>query len=303
MIGKTPLVKLNCVVQGIDAVVYGKVESRNPGGSVKDRIALGMIGAAEREGLLRKGSIIVEPTSGNTGIGLAMVAAVKGYKIKLIMPETMSIERRALLRAFGAELILTPGREGMSGAVRKAEELAKTEPNVFIPQQFKNRANVQAHRETTALEILEDTKGNIDAFVAGIGTGGTISGVGEVLKQKNSDIKIYGVEPAASPVISGGKPGPHKIQGIGAGFVPDILNRRVIDEIIKVEDLDAIEMTKRLVKEEGLLAGISSGANVFAALSVAKKMKKYETVVTMLPDTGERYISTDVFREYREVVE
>ncbi|VVB66311.1 Tryptophan synthase beta chain [Candidatus Gugararchaeum adminiculabundum] len=299
-IGKTPLVKLNKLVGANDATVYAKCENRNPCYSVKDRVGWGMIEAAEKEGILKKGMTIVEPTSGNTGIGLAMVAAVKGYRIKIVIPETFSLERRALLRAFGAELILTPGGEGMSGAVRRAEEMAKTEGNVYIPQQFKNKANVETHRKTTAEEIWADTQGKVDAFVAAVGTGGTISGVGEVLKTRNKNVLIVAVEPAASPVISGGKPGPHKIQGIGAGFIPEILNRKILDRIITVSNEDAIGTAQKLIREEGLLVGISSGANVFAALQIARELGKGKTVVVVLPDTGERYISTDLFKEFRE---
>jgi cysteine synthase A len=299
-IGDTPLIRLNRVAQGLKPKIYGKLEAKNPAHSVKDRIALAMIEAAERKGILKKDSIIVEPTSGNTGIGLAMVCAVKGYRLKLTMPESMSLERRALLRAFGAELILTPASEGMQGAVAAAEELAKKDRHVFIPHQFKNEANVQIHRKTTAEEIWRDTEGRITHFVAGVGTGGTITGVGQVLKRRKPSVKVYAVEPASSPVLSGGKPGPHKIQGIGAGFIPDILDRSVIDGVIKVSDEDAFAMARRLIREEGLLVGISAGANTWAALQIAKEGKRGDVIVVMLPDTGERYISTDLFAEYRE---
>jgi len=299
-IGCTPLVKLNRMARGVKAGVYAKLESRNPGSSVKDRIALGMIEAAEKKGVLKKGALVVEPTSGNTGIGLAIVCAVKGYRLVLTMPESMSLERRALLRALGAEIVLTPASEGMAGAVRTAEELAGKFNGAFIPQQFKNQANVETHRKTTAEEIWRDTGGRITHFVAGVGTGGTITGVGRALKKKKPSVKICAVEPSASPVLSGGKPGAHKIQGIGAGFVPEILDKGVIDEIIQVSDEDAIETAKRLMKEEGILAGISSGAAAFAALKVAGKTGKDSVVVAVFPDTGERYISTDLFKEYRE---
>ncbi|MEM3030199.1 MAG: cysteine synthase A [Candidatus Micrarchaeia archaeon] len=298
--GGTPLIRLNRITKGLKPVIYGKLEARNPAYSVKDRIALAMIEAAERQGVLKRGSIIVEPTSGNTGIGLAMVCAVKGYRLKLTMPESMSLERRALLRAFGAELILTPASEGMRGAVAAAEELARQDRHVFIPQQFKNKANVEIHRKTTAEEIWRDTEGKITHFVAGVGTGGTITGVGQVLKKRKPSVKIYAVEPAASPVLSGGKPGPHKIQGIGAGFVPDILDRSITDRIIQVSNEDAFATARRLIREEGLLVGISAGANTWAALQAAVEADKGDVIVVVLPDTGERYISTDLFAEYRE---
>jgi len=298
LIGDTPLVRLNRLVPEDSAEIYVKLEYQNPGASVKDRIAISMIEVAEQEGLIKPGHTIVEPTSGNTGIGLAMVAAAKGYKAILVMPETMSIERRNLLRAYGAELVLTPGAEGMNGAVRRAEELVRENASYFMPQQFKNQANVKVHRETTGPEIVEainSLDGKLDAFVAGIGTGGTISGTGEVLKQNFPDIKIYAVEPAASPLLSGGSPGPHKIQGIGANFVPDILNRDVYDEVITIENDDAFEIARRTAKEEGLLVGISSGAAIFAALKVAKELGKGKRVIAIVPSNGERYLSTPLF--------
>ncbi|MCX5679196.1 MAG: cysteine synthase A [Candidatus Omnitrophica bacterium] len=291
LIGNTPIIRLNRLPTAGSATVLVKLEYFNPGGSVKDRIALAMIEDAEAKGLLKKGGIIVEPTSGNTGIGLAMVSAAKGYKCVLTMPETMSVERQKILKLLGAEIVLTPGAEGMTGAVKRAEELNKNTPGSFMPQQFKNQANPAIHRKTTAREILDATGGKLDVFVAGIGTGGTITGVGEVLKGFNKEIKIYGVEPSKSPVLSGGKPGPHKIQGIGAGFVPDVLNRGAIDEIIQVNDEDAIDVLRKMAKEEGLFVGISSGAAVWAALEVAAKIGKDKTVLALLPDTGERYLS------------
>jgi cysteine synthase A len=298
LIGDTPLVRLNRLVPEDSAEIYVKLEYQNPGASVKDRIAISMIEVAEQEGSLKPGDTIVEPTSGNTGIGLAMVAAAKGYKAILVMPETMSIERRNLLRAYGAELVLTPGSEGMNGAVRKAEELAKENPSYFIPQQFNNQANVKVHRETTGPEIVEainSLDGKLDAFIAGIGTGGTISGTGEVLKENFEGIKIYAVEPAASPILSGGNPGPHKIQGIGANFVPDILNREIYDGVITVENEEAFEYARRAAKEEGILCGISSGAAIFAALKVAKELGKGKRVIAVVPSNGERYLSTPLF--------
>ncbi|MFF2484476.1 cysteine synthase A [Paenibacillus sp. NPDC058071] len=298
LIGDTPLVRLNRLVPEDSAEIYVKLEYQNPGASVKDRIAISMIEVAEQEGRLKPGDTIVEPTSGNTGIGLALVAAAKGYKAILVMPETMSIERRNLLRAYGAELVLTPGSEGMNGAVRKAEELAKENPSYFIPQQFKNQANVKVHRETTGPEIVEainSLDGKLDAFISGIGTGGTISGAGEVLKKNFPDIKVYAVEPAASPLLSGGQPGPHKIQGIGANFVPDILNREIYDGVITVENEEAFEYARRSAKEEGILVGISSGAAIFAALKVAKELGKGKRVVAVVPSNGERYLSTPLF--------
>jgi cysteine synthase A len=293
-VGGTPHVRLNRIVPDGSAEVIAKIESFNPCSSVKDRIAKYMVEEAEKAGLLKKGSIIVEPTSGNTGIGLAMVAAVKGYKIKLTMPESMSQERRKLLKALGAELILTPGPGGMKGAIDAADELAKTDPHVFIPQQFKNKANVKAHKETTALEILEDIK-EFDAFVAGVGTGGTITGVATVLKPKLPNAQFIAVEPKDSAVLSGEGPGPHKIQGIGAGFVPDILDTKLLDKVIKVTNEEAFETSAKLAKEEGILAGISAGANLTAALKVAKELGAGKRVVVILPDTGERYLSTPLY--------
>jgi cysteine synthase A len=296
LIGNTPLIKLNKLPHAEDAEVWAKLEGFNPGGSVKDRPALAMIVDAEKKGLLKKGMKIVEPTSGNTGIGLAMVAAVKGYTIVLTMPESMTIERRRLLEAFGAELVLTPADKGMKGAIAKADELLASGKEYYKPDQFGNPANPQAHRRTTAKEILEQmgTK-RIDAFVAGVGTGGTITGVGEVLRKKFKDITIYAVEPTASPVLSGGKPGPHPIQGIGAGFVPEILNTDVYDGIIQVTQDDAAETTRRLAQEEGILVGISSGAACWASLQVAKKLGKGSRVVTVLPDVGDRYMTMGIF--------
>ncbi len=296
LIGRTPLVRLTRIARGLGAEVVGKLESFNPCGSVKDRIGLSMIEAAEKEDLINENTTIVEPTSGNTGIALAFVAAVKGYKLILTMPETMSRERRSLLRAFGAELILTPGSEGMRGAVRKAEELASNNPRVFIPQQFKNQANPAIHRQTTAKEIWEDTNGRIDILVSGVGTGGTFTGVTQVIKKKKPDLKAVAVEPAESAVLSGQSPGSHKIQGIGAGFVPEVLEVELVDEVIKVKDEEAIITTRRLIKEEGILAGVSSGAALFAALKVAKRAEcKGKLIVVILPDTGERYVSTELF--------
>lgn len=295
-IGNTPMVRLNRVVPDGAATVYAKLESFNPMCSVKDRIAKAMIEVAERSGKIDKDTTIIEPTSGNTGIGLAMVCAVKGYRLILTMPETMSLERRRVLKAFGAELVLTPGHEGMTGAVRKAEELAKSVPNSFMPQQFKNKANPWIHRKTTAREILRAVEG-IDAFVAGVGTGGTITGVGQVLRRKYPRIKIFAVEPEDSPVLSGGKPGPHKIQGIGAGFVPDVLDTKIYDDVIRVTTGDAIETSRQLARLEGLFVGISSGAAAWAAIKVATELGSGKTVVTVLPDVGERYLSTDLFAE------
>ncbi|NOX97210.1 MAG: cysteine synthase A [Nitrospirae bacterium] len=297
LIGNTPLVKMNKIGEENMAEVLAKLESFNPGGSVKDRICLNMIEDAEKRGLLKPGAIVVEPTSGNTGIGLAMVAAVKGYKCILTMPETMSVERRYILESYGAEIVLTPGIEGMMGAVKKAEEIVRNTPNSFLPQQFKNPANPDVHRRTTAAEILAATEGKLEAFVAGVGTGGTITGVGEILKKEIPSVKIIAVEPETSPVLSGGEPGPHKIQGIGAGFIPEVLNRKIIDEMIPVSDDDAFHTTKRLAREEGIFAGISSGAAVFAALKVAKDLGKEKRVVVILPDTGERYFSMEQYFE------
>ena len=294
LIGGTPVVRLNRMIDGSAAEVWGKLESMNPGGSVKDRICLGMIEAAERDGRLAPGGTIIEPTSGNTGIGLALVASVKGYKLVLTMPDTMSEERRSLLMAYGAELILTPDTKGMHGAIRKAEELLAEHPDYFMPQQFSNPANPEAHRRTTAVELLEQFD-RIDAFVAGIGTGGTMMGVGEVLRRERPEVRLYAVEPAASPVLGGGEPGFHKIQGIGAGFVPDIVDTGIYDEVIEVTDEDAAATSRRLAREEGLLLGISSGANCFAAMHVARRLGPGKTVVTVFCDTGERYLTTELF--------
>ncbi|MBE6082893.1 cysteine synthase A [Acidilutibacter cellobiosedens] len=295
LIGNTPIVKLNKLVGKDYADIYVKLEYFNPGGSVKDRPALYMIEKAEEEGKLKKGYVIVEPTSGNTGVGLAMVGAAKGYKVILVMPETMSIERRNLFKAFGAEVVLTPGSNGMKGAVDKAEELAKQNSNYYIPYQFGNENNTLSHIETTAQEILKDLGSNIDVFIAGIGTGGTVTGVGKVLKEKNSNVKIVGVEPKSSPLLSEGKAGPHKIQGIGANFVPSILDLDLLDDINTVFNEDAIETTRQLAREEGILVGISSGAAVYAALQWAKKLGKGKTVLAIAPDNGERYLSTGIF--------
>jgi cysteine synthase len=298
LIGNTPLVKLNKIGKGLRASVIAKVESFNPCSSVKDRIGLSMVEAAEREGLIKKDTIILEPTSGNTGIALAFVCAAKGYKLVLTMSDTMSIERRKLLKIFGAEVILTPGAEGMKGAIRKAEELAASDKRYLILQQFKNQANPQIHRQTTAKEIWDDTDGYIDMLVAGVGTGGTITGISEVIKKLKPSFKAIAVEPFDSPVLSGGSPGAHKIQGIGAGFVPDVLNRNIIDEIIKVKHEDAGMMARNLAKEEGILVGISSGAALWAAVEVAKRKKNAgKMIVVILPDTGERYLSTWLFEE------
>jgi cysteine synthase A len=294
LVGDTPLVRLNRVPDEGSASVWAKLEMFNPLSSVKDRIALSMIEAAERDGLLKPGAVVVEPTSGNTGIGLGLVCAVKGYRLVLTMPDTMSLERRSLLGAFGVELVLTPGEAGMRGAVEKAEELA-AKHGYYMPQQFKNPANPEVHRTTTAEEIWEATGGKLDAFVAGVGTGGTVTGVGQALKERRPDVLVVAVEPAASPVLSGGKPGGHKIQGIGAGFVPDVLDRELIDEVIQVSNDDAAASSRRLVREEGLFVGISSGAACFAALEIAKRLGADKDVVVVLPDTGERYLSTDLF--------
>ncbi|MCM8823579.1 MAG: cysteine synthase A [Candidatus Omnitrophica bacterium] len=297
LICQTPVVRLNKIVDADSSEILAKLENFNPGGSVKDRICLAMIEEAEKKGLLKKGSTIIEPTSGNTGIGLAMVSAVKGYRCILTMPETMSLERIYILKAYGAEVVLTPGIEGMQGAIKKAEELLKKIPHSFMPQQFKNPANPEIHRMTTAQEILKVIPDKIDAFVAGVGTGGTITGVGEVLKKKDSHIKIIAVEPKASAVLSGEKPGPHKIQGIGAGFIPEVLNTKIIDEIITVSDEEAFQTSKRLAKEEGLFVGISAGAACFAALKVARELGKGKRVVVVFPDTGERYFSMHQYFE------
>jgi len=293
LICNTPLVRLNKLASEGMATIYGKLESFNPGGSVKDRICYSMIKDAEEKGLINKDTIIIEPTSGNTGIGLALVCAVRGYKLVLTMPDTMSVERRHLLKRYGAEVVLTPGAEGMKGAIAKAQELAKEQRNSFLPQQFANPANPKIHRETTAEEIWEALDGKIDAFVAGVGTGGTVTGCGEVFKKRNPKIKIVAVEPATSPVLSGGQPGKHKIQGIGAGFVPEVLNRQVIDEIIKVEDQEAWKMMLELATKEGILSGISTGAIFHAALKVAKDLGPGKNVVFIVCDTGERYLSMD----------
>ncbi len=300
LIGKTPLLELRHIEEseGLEATVLAKLEYFNPAGSVKDRIAKAMIDDAEAKGLLKKDSVIIEPTSGNTGIGLASVAAARGYRIIIVMPETMSVERRQLMKAYGAELVLTEGAKGMKGAIAKAEELAQEIPNAFIPGQFVNPANPAVHRATTGPEIWADTDGRVDFFVAGVGTGGTITGVGEYLKQQNPAVKVVAVEPASSPVLSGGTPGAHKIQGIGAGFVPDVLNTGVYDEVIPVENEDAFAAGKLVGKAEGVLVGISSGAAVWAAIQLAKRPEnRGKTIVALLPDTGDRYLSTPLFAE------
>ena len=295
-IGNTPMVRLNKMAKGLEAEVIAKLEFFNPLGSVKDRIGVAMIEAAEREGLIRPNTIIVEPTSGNTGIALAFVCAAKGYRLCLTMPDTMSIERRKLLRHLGAELVQTPGGKGMKGAIAKAEEILSTTQDAYMPNQFKNPANPEIHRKTTAEEIWQDTNGGVDIFVSGVGTGGTITGVSEVIKARKPSFRAISVEPADSPVLSGGKPGPHKIQGIGAGFIPDVLNVNIIDEVIKVTNEDAFETARQLAKTEGVLCGISSGAAVWAALQVAKRTEnRGKQIVVALPSTGERYMSTDLF--------
>lgn len=298
LVGNTPLVRLNKLTEGLPATVAVKLESYNPVSCVKERIAVSMIEDAERRGLINKDSIIIEPTSGNTGIGLAFVCATKGYKLILTMPDTMSIERRMLIKAFGAKVVLTEGAKGMTGAVEKARELAKEFPNSYIPQQFNNPANPEIHRKTTAEEIWRDTDGLVDFVVAGVGTGGTITGIAEGLKPRKASLKIVAVEPAASPVLSGGKPGPHKIQGIGAGFIPDVLKRELLDEIIAVSNEDAGDTARRLAKEEGIFVGISSGAAAWAAIRIAKREEnKGKLIVAIMPDTGERYLSTWLFQE------
>jgi cysteine synthase A len=296
LIGSTPLLRLKILAQGTGAEIVGKLESFNPAGSVKDRIGYAMIKDAEEKGLINKDTVIIEPTSGNTGIALAFVCAVKGYRLILTMPETMSIERRNLLKAYGAELVLTPGAEGMEGAIRKAEELAAQIPNSFIPQQFRNPANPMIHRTTTALEIWEDTEGQVDIVVAGVGTGGTITGIGEALKPRKKSLKIIAVEPRESPVLSGGKPGSHRIQGIGAGFVPEVLNLSLVDEIIRVSYEEAAATSRMLARNLGLLVGVSAGAAAFAARVVAQRPEnRGKLIVVILPDTGERYLSTDLY--------
>ena len=300
LIGHTPLLELTNIEkdEGLKARLLVKLEYFNPAGSVKDRIARAMIDDAEKRGALGPGSVIIEPTSGNTGIGLCAVAAARGYRIIIVMPETMSVERRQMMRAYGAELVLTEGAKGMKGAIAKAEELAKEIPNAFIPGQFVNPANVAAHKETTGPEIYEDTDGEVDIFIAGVGTGGTVTGVGEYLKSRKPGVKVIAVEPATSPVLSGGKPGPHKIQGIGAGFIPEVLNTGVYDEIITVQNEDAFAEGRRIARRQGVLVGISSGAALHAAIEVAKRPESEgKTIVALLPDTGDRYLSTDLFKE------
>jgi len=295
VVGRTPLVKIN-KLGSAKATILAKLEAFNPCGSVKDRIALSMIEAAEKDGLIKPDTVIIEPTSGNTGIGLACVCAAKGYQLILTMPESMSVERRKLLRLFGAEIVLTPAERGMTGTVEEAERLVARNPNAFMPQQFNNPANPQIHRETTAEEIWHDTGHKIDIFVSGVGTGGTLTGCGEVLKQRNKNLKVVAVEPKDSPVLSGGKPSPHKIQGIGAGFVPEVINVEIIDEIIQVSNDDAMEIARQLAVKEGILAGISSGAAMSAAIQLSQRAESQgKTIVVILPDTGERYISTDMF--------
>jgi cysteine synthase A len=298
-VGRTPLVRINRLNQGQGATILAKLEFFNPLSSVKDRIGVAMIEAAEREDILKKGVVIIEPTSGNTGIALAFVAAAKGYRLILTMPETMSVERRQLLKILGAEVVLTEGAKGMQGAINKAEELVRDTPNSFMPQQFNNPANPQIHRSTTAEEVWNDTEGTVDFFVAGVGTGGTITGVGQVLKKRKPGVKIIAVEPLDSPILSGGKPGLHKIQGIGAGFIPEVLDKQIIDEIIKVSNQDAGDIARKLARQEGIFAGVSSGASMWAALEIAKRKDATgKTIVAVLPDTGERYLSTWLFEEY-----
>ena len=297
LIGSTPMVRLNKLASPDMAEIAVKLESFNPGGSVKDRIAASMIVTAEQEGKLKPGDTILEPTSGNTGIGLAMIAAARGYRLILVMPETMSVERRNLLRAYGAEYILTPGAKGMKGTLEKVDEILAEHPEYFVPQQFANPANPEIHRQSTVREILEQTGGELDAFIAGVGTGGTITGVGEVLKQELPAVKVIAVEPTASPILSGGQAGPHKIQGIGAGFIPSILNRAAYDDVITVSNEEAMETARRMATEEGLLVGISSGAAVYAALQVARKLGPGKRVVVIAPDTGERYLTTELFKQ------
>ncbi|MDP2970901.1 MAG: cysteine synthase A [Deltaproteobacteria bacterium] len=300
LIGHTPLLKLKRITEGSQGEVVAKLESFNPCGSVKDRIGVSMIDVAERAGQIRKDTIILEPTSGNTGIALAFICASRGYPLVLTMPDSMSEERVRLLRMFGAEVILTPGNEGMTGAVRKAEEMARTDSRYFIPQQFRNPANPEIHKKTTALEIWEDTDGKIDILVAGVGTGGTITGISEVIKKKKPELRTIAVEPESSPVLSGGKPGPHKIQGIGAGFIPEVLRMDLVDEVIRVSNENAVLFTKRLAQEEGLLVGISSGAAAWAAIEVAKREEsRGKMIVVILPDTGERYLSTGLLNELK----
>ena len=300
-IGNTPLVRLNHITDGLKCTIVVKLEGRNPGGSVKDRICLSMIEDAEKRGLVKNETVIVEPTSGNTGIGLAMVSAVKGYRLILTMPDTMSVERRSLLSAYGAELVLTPGAEGMKGAIKRAEEITAATPNAFMPQQFRNLANPKIHRERTGPEIWEATEGKVDILVAGVGTGGTITGVAEYLKPLKQSIRVVAVEPFNSPVLSGGKPSPHRIQGIGAGFVPDVMKMSLVDEVMKVKDEDAMETSRQLARKEGLLVGISSGAATFAALEVGSRYEnENKLIVVVLPDTGERYLSTPLFKRPEE---